>query len=377
VTVFFHPPIPKAFISKIKPYVGGLSHIQGAKNPLKLSSNENTLGPSPKAIEACRAVCSKKLARYPDGAHTVLKKAIASVHNLPLQQIICGAGSDQLFTLLAQAYLNQGDEAIYTEYGFLMYRIVTLAAGGTPICVPEKNLKACPDTILSAVTERTRIVFLANPNNPTGTFLNTAELGYIARNLPEQTIFVIDSAYAEYAYDGNSGHSNAEDYSDGHALVDEFSNVLVTRTLSKIYGLAGLRIGWGHASVQILDAMERVREPFNLSTPALYAGEAALYDQDYIQSCVADNVRNRQWVLENLQGMNVECVPSRANFLLIKPKTPDIKGKNSAAAVAEALRSQNIIVRELCEYSLPDYLRVTIGSQEECQKFIDALSNIY
>jgi len=290
-------PSPRDSVLAIAPYVPGKS---AAARPdggrvFKLSANETPLGPSPRAIEAARRAADN-IAEYPEGSSRALREAIGARHGLDPERIIAGAGSDQILELLALAYIGPGDEGIYSQYGFLEYRIVILAAGGVPKVAPETHYVASVDALLAQVTERTRIVFIANPNNPTGTYLPDREIERLADALPPHTLLVLDAAYAEYA--------EAPDYDAGVRLASARENVVMTRTFSKIYGLAGLRLGWGYGPAHIIDALNRIRSPFNVSNAASAAGIAALEDHDHLAAAVAHNARWRPWLTEKIGALD-------------------------------------------------------------------------
>lgn len=353
-------PQPKAGITSISPYVGGKSKLAGVARTIKLSSNENPWGPSPKAAEAYKAQADE-LHRYPDGGHAALREAIAEAHGLPAEQLICGAGSDELLGLLVHAYAGPGDEVLYTQHGFLMYKIYTLGNGATPVEAPEKNLTADVDALLAKVTERTKIVFLANPNNPTGTTIPTREVARLRAALPPQVILGLDAAYAEYLDDA--------DYDAGGALVRDGGNTVMFRTFSKIYGLPALRLGWAYGPAHIIDIMNRVRSPFNVNAPALAAGIAAVKDQEYVAEMRRKNAEERARLVQSLAQKGFEAVPSQTNFVLVKfgAKTSEVNQK---------LAAEGLIVREVAGYGLPDYLRISIGTTEENTLLIDAISRL-
>ncbi|MGH7006594.1 MAG: pyridoxal phosphate-dependent aminotransferase, partial [Alphaproteobacteria bacterium] len=284
-------PIPKSGLLDIAAYVPGKEHAHGVAKVYKLSSNESPLGASPLATEAFRAAAAN-LATYPDGQSTALKRAIAEVHGLNAGNILCGNGSDELLGLLCQAYLSPGDEAVYTEHGFMVYRIYIMASGGTPVIAAETNEKAQVDAILGAVTPRTRIVFLANPNNPTGTYLPFEDVRRLHAGLPKNVLLVLDAAYAEYV--------RPNDYEAGVELVSSAENVVMTRTFSKIHGLAALRIGWMFAPAHVIDAVDRIRGPFNLNAAAILAGAAAIRDRAHVDRAVAFNDIWRPWLTDQL-----------------------------------------------------------------------------
>ena len=352
-------PIPKPGILDIAPYVAGKSKSGSATPPIKLSSNENPLGFSPKVKEAYLG--SLALHRYPDSGHQALREAIGEAHGLPAEQILCGAGSDELIHFLTQAYAGIGDEVVMSQHGFLMYPISTKAVGATIISAKEKDLTAGVDALLSAVTEKTKILFLANPNNPTGTYLPASEVARLQAALPPSCLLVLDAAYAEYA--------DAEDYTDGSELVATCENVVMLRTFSKVYGIPALRLGWAYASPAIIDVLNRIRGPFNLASPTIAAGIAAVKDRDFLKKSIAHNLEWRGWLAETLGQMGLKIYPSQGNFLLI-----EFPGSEKTAAKAnEFLLAQNIIVREVSNYGLPQCLRITIGTEEETRAVADAL----
>ncbi|WP_099866085.1 histidinol-phosphate transaminase [Pararhizobium haloflavum] len=354
-------PWPNKGVMDIAAYVPGKESAPGVAKVHKLSSNETPLGASPKVSDALANVLSH-LEVYPDGAATKLREAIAEIHGLNPANILCGNGSDELLGLLCQTYLSAGDEGIFTEHGFLVYKIQIMAAGATPVVVSETDLTADVDAILAAVTERTRIVFLANPNNPTGTYLPAEAVRRLHAGLPPHVILVLDAAYAEYV--------RRNDYESGIELVSGNRNVVMTRTFSKIYGLAGLRIGWMYAPAAIVDAVNRVRGPFNVNAAAIAAGAAAVRDRAHIDRALA---HNHEWlvkVTEAIEGLGLTVTPSVGNFVLIHfPETP---GKQAEQADAY-LTARGYILRRVTGYGFPNALRMTIGSAEANQGVIDAL----
>ncbi len=351
-------PRPRAGILKIALYQGGKSAIAGVANPLKLSSNENLAGPSDAAREAFgRAV--QKAHLYPSTDHAALRAAIAEVHGLDKSRIICGVGSDEIIHFLCQAYAGPRAQVIHTQHGFLMYRISALASGATPVEVAETNRTVDVSAILAAVTDQTRLVFIANPANPTGTMLPMAALRKLADGLPSQVILVLDGAYAEFA----SG------YDGGASLVTDRPNVVMLRTFSKAYGLGGLRVGWAYAPRAIIDVLNRVRGPFNLSNVALDVAEAAMRDQDYIAGCVSDVQRGRGWLTGELVKMGIACDESHANFVLAR-----FADEAEARAVDVHLQSVGIIVRHVANYGLPHALRITIGDEAACRRVAHAIA---
>ncbi len=355
-------PVPKPGILNIDLYVPGESHLPSGVKPIKLSSNETPLGASPKAIAAYREAAAT-LERYPDGGATALRRAIGARYGLDPARIVCGNGSDELLSLLAHAYLGPGDEAIYTEHGFLVYRIAILANGATPVIAPERDLITDVDAILARVTPRTKMVFLANPNNPTGTYIGIEQVRRLRQGLPEHVILVMDGAYAEYV--------KANDFEAGIELVATTSNTVMTRTFSKIYGLAALRLGWAYAPLAICDVLNRMRGPFNISHPGIVAGVAAMEDTAHIDAAAAHNDRWLPWLSEQAQALGLRVTPSVGNFLLLHFKP---SGVHTAAAADAYLKSQGIIVRRVVGYGLPDALRVTVGSESDNRAVIDALA---
>src|SRR6476659_3381062 len=301
-------PVPQPGILEINGYVPGESSVPGGVTPIKLSSNETPLGPSPKAIAAYKAVADK-LHRYPDGASAELRNAIARKYGLNADRIVCGCGSDELINLLAHAYVGPGDEAIYTEHGFLMYKIATQSSGGTPVMVREKAYRTDVDAILARAGPKTKVVFLANPNNPTGTYIPHDEVRRLHKGLPGSTLLVLDAAYSEYV--------RRNDYEAGLELVATTDNTVMTRTFSKIYGLASLRLGWAYCPPAIADALNRIRGPFNVSGPAIASGIAALSDLAHVDASVAHNEIWRERMREALSGLGLNVTPSAANFLLV------------------------------------------------------------
>ena len=352
---------PRQGILDIALYVPGKSALAGGGPAIKLSSNETPFGPSPRAVEAYLAG-AKTLSRYPDGSARPLREAIAKLYGLDPARIVCGAGSDELLGLLATAYLGPGDEAIYSRHGFLVYRIVILARGATPVVAPEKNLTADVDEILARVTPATRMVYLANPNNPTGTYITFDEVKRLRAGLPDDVLLVLDAAYAEYV--------RANDYESGIELVATTSNTVMTRTFSKIYGLASLRIGWAYCPEAVADALNRIRGPFNVSGPAIAAAVAALEDRAHMRRAAEHNEIWRGRMAEDLSDLGLATTPSAANFLLIHFPSAN---SHSAVEADTFLQSRRIILRRVEEYGFPDALRMTIGTEDENLAVLDAL----
>lgn len=357
-------PAPRPQILKIHPYVAGESK-GGAKRTIKLASNENPLGPSPK-VKAAIAPELDRLERYPDGGALALRQAIGETYGITPKNIMCGNGSEQLIACIAQIFAGPGDEVIQTEFAFISYRISTLAAGADLIAVKEKDYTTDVDAILAAVTDKTKIVFLANPNNPTGTWIPDSEMRRLRKELPAHILLAIDAAYADYVEE--------EAYEPGKVLVDEAiasgaENVCMIRTFSKIYGLAALRIGWCYGPPLVIDAINRVRGAFNLSTVAQVAGIAALKDQDWVEKVKRLNNDELPRVASALKKMGLEVLPSVGNFLLAK--FPG--GSGQAAEVFSNLKTRGIILRPVVGYGLPRFLRISIGTREENDLMLEAL----
>ena len=355
-------PAARPNVMGIEAYVPGKSAATGGTKTYKLSSNETPLGPSPKALQAFQAAAAE-LELYPDGSARRLREAIASRFGLDATRIVCGCGSDDLLTLLAHAYVGPGDEAIITAHGFLVYKIAVQAAGGTPVTVPETDLHTDVDAILAAVNERTRAVFIANPNNPTGTYIPFTEVKRLHAGLPPHVLLVLDAAYAEYV--------RTNDYSSGLELVSEHENVVMTRTFSKIHGLGSLRLGWLYAPAHVCDALNRIRAPFNVNGPALEAGIAAIGDAAHVERSLAHNDQWLGWLTAELRALGLTVVPSVGNFVLIT--FPIDKGRTAADADTY-LSAHGLILRAVKAYGLPDSLRLTVGSEEANRKVVSTLA---
>ncbi|MCC7426374.1 MAG: histidinol-phosphate transaminase [Alphaproteobacteria bacterium] len=345
-------PAPRPSILDIEPYVGGESKLAGVNRVIKLSSNEGAFGPSPKAIEAFRSV-AEEIHRYPDGGAGKLREAIGARFGLDPARIVCGAGSDDLLCQLALVFGGEGTETIQTEHGFLMYGIFSRYAGSAVLKAPERERTADVDAILALVTPRTKVVFLANPNNPTGSYIPAEEVHRLRARLPEDVVLVLDGAYAEYV--------DAPDWTPGTELVEAGTNTVMTRTFSKMFGMGGLRLGWCYAPAHIVDLLNRVRGPFNASVPAQAAGIAALSDRAHFERSLAHNSECRAWTTAELRAAGVKVAPSVGNFVLA-----DMAASGRDVVAADAyLRARGIIVRRVAGYGLPDCLRITIGTSEE------------
>ncbi len=355
-------PLPKAGILDISPYVPGKSAAKGAKI-YKLSSNESPFGASPQAL-AAYASKGNLLALYPDGSATELREAIAARYGLNAASIVCGAGSDEVLQLLAHAYLAPGDEAVYSQYGFLVYPIAIAANGAKAVVAPEVDHTTSVDAMLKCVSPRTKMVFLANPNNPTGTYLPFNEVKRLHAGLPKTTLLVLDAAYAEYV--------RRNDYESGLELVATSDNVVMTRTFSKIYGLAGLRLGWAYCPAHVADVLNRIRGPFNVSAAAMAAGVAAINDQKFVETAIAHNEKWLGLLTEQLQALGLKVTPSVGNFLLIHFAA---SGKKTAPMADAYLNEHGIILRRMEAYGLPNCLRMTIGDEEANRAVVSALSD--
>ncbi len=355
-------PEPKSGVMDIAAYVPGKSAAPAGVKLHKLSSNENPLGASPAAKEAVKAL-AEKMEFYPDGAATKLRETIGEAHGLNPANIICSNGSDEILGLLAQTYLSPGDEAIFTEHGFLVYKIYTQAAGGVPVSVKETNATADVDAILAAVTDRTRIVFLANPNNPTGTYIPFDEVRRLHAGLPKTVLLVLDAAYAEFV--------RRNDYESGIELVSASQNVVMTRTFSKVHGLGGIRLGWTYAPAHIADALNRMRGPFNVNAAAIEAGIAAMRDRAHVETSVAHNDKWLAWVGAELTKLGLTVTPSVGNFVLIHFPADE---KHSAAKADDHLTARGYVLRRVSAYGFPNALRMTIGTEEANRGVVAALT---
>lgn len=356
-------PVPRPGVLAIDAYVPGKSGAKGAAKVYKLSSNETPLGPSPSAVEAFRGLADQ-LALYPDGTAGALREAIAAKYGLDPARIVCGSGSDEILSLLTSAYVGPGDEGLFTQHGFLVYRIAILAAGGTPVVAPETNLTADVDAILACVTPRTKIVFLANPNNPTGTYLPFDEVKRLHAALPPTVLLVLDAAYAEYV--------RRNDYASGLELALTAENVVMTRTFSKIYGLANLRLGWMVGPAHVADAINRIRGPFNVNGAAIAAGVAAIRDEEHVAAAIAHNDAWLPRLTQAIEALGLGVTPSVGNFLLVH--FPDTPGRTAAEADA-FLSARGLVLRRVDAYGLPRALRLTIGGEEANHAVLAALKD--
>lgn len=354
-------PVPRPGVQAIEAYVPGKAHAGAGVKVHKLSANENPLGASPKALEAFRDAAALEL--YPDGSSTRLRAAIGAAYGLDPARIVCGTGSDELLMLTALAFAGPGDEVLYSQYGFLVYRIAALAAGATPVIAPETNLTSDVDALLAAVTEKTRVVFLANPNNPTGTYLPFDEIKRLQKGLPPHVLLALDAAYAEYV--------RRNDYEAGIELVATSPNVVMLRTFSKIHGLAALRVGWMYGPAEVIDAINRIRGAFNVSAPGIAAAVAAIEDAAHVERAVAHNEAWLPRLTEQLTALGLTVTPSVTNFLLVHfPETPGKTARDADAFLME----RGLILRRVDSYGLPGALRLTIGTQEANELLVATLT---
>ena len=345
----------------IAPYVPGRSNATGGARTIRLASNETPLGASPLAVEAFRR-CAARLHRYPDGSAAALREALGARHGLDPARIVCGNGSDDLLYLLAAVFTEPGDEALFTDHAFAIYRIAAQAAGARPVAAPERRLTADVDALLARAGPNTRICYLANPNNPTGTYIPAAELARLRAGLPEHCLLAVDAAYAEYMRGG--------DYADGAALVDSHGATVMTRSFSKIYGLSALRLGWLYGPPEVVDALNRARAPFNVNRAAQEAGIAAAGDTEFVARAVAHNDEWRPWLERGVESLGLTAHPSTANFALAE--FPAGAGRGADAAYAFLLE-RGIIARRVANYGLPRCLRFSVGLADENRAVIDAL----
>ena len=351
--------VPRPGIEKAPLYVPGSHEVEGIAEPAILSANENPLGPGPQAIEAYKAAADE-LFRYPEGGAVDLRAAIGKRFGLNADLITCGAGSDEIITLLTRIFAGPGDEVLYSQHGFLMYPINALQVGATPVKAPESNLTTDVDALLAAVTDKTRIVFVANPNNPTGSYIPTAELTRLADNLPENVLLVIDAAYAEYV--------GKNDYTAGVELVESRENVVMTRTFSKMFGMAALRLGWVYAPAKITELLNRTRGPFNVGVPAQLAGAAAMADLAHTDKSRAHNDQWLDFLATELASQGISVPPSVGNFLIA-----GFGDKETADRAYQHMHKNGVIARQMGAYGLGEYVRITVGLEKEVRMCVDVL----
>jgi histidinol-phosphate aminotransferase len=358
------PPKPLAGLQQIAPYIAGESEIENFNDIIKLAANEGAFGPSPKTLEAIKAI-SNEFHRYPDGDNNDLRELLAEKHKIPKNNIICGAGSDELISLLCRSYAGPNDEILCSAHGFAMYPIYGLTVRATIITAPENNITLDVDQLLSNITDNTKLVFIANPNNPTGTYISIQEIQRFIDGLPSEVLLVLDSAYSEFV--------EREDYSDGADFVGNNDNIVMLRTFSKIYGMGGLRLGWIYAPDSVIDILNRMRSPFNVSYPAIAAGIAAIQDEEFINMAQKHNKKWLKWTTDNIRAIGLEVPDSVCNFIVVR--FPTDRQNNTTAEAADAfLKSKGIIIRRLAGYGMPDALRISIGLEQEMKAVVDALT---
>ncbi len=354
-------PVPRDEVMQIAAYVGGESKIAGVNRTIKLSSNEGAFGPPPAASAAYVKVAAE-LHRYPDGGSLALRRAIGARFGLDPERIVCGTGSDELIQHICHIYGGPGTDILMSQYGFTMYQISGTYAGARVIKVAEQGLTTDVDALIAAVTPATTVVFVANPNNPTGSLLSQSEMERLRAGLPGHVLLVLDAAYAEYI--------DRADYDAGVALVDAGENTIMLRTFSKVFGLGGMRVGWGYGPAAIIDAINRVRGVFNVNLAAQAAAVAALEEPGWVEASVAHNSKWRAWLMASLASVGIGTYPSEGNFFLADFETPE-----RAAAADAYLKSRGIIVRAMGSYDLAHTLRITVGTEEECRLVAQALAD--
>jgi len=356
--------LPKPIKFKVERYVGGLSSFKKIDNPIKLSANESALGPSPKAIQSFKNE-KNNIFKYPESDSQSLREVLSSKFNIDPKRIICGAGSDQIFDFTCHLFLKPGDEVIVTEFGFIMHRIYAALHSAKVIFAKEINFKASVDEILKKVTNKTKIVFIANPNNPTGTYLSKNEMLNLRKKLRSDILLVVDDAYFEFL--------NLNDFVSGLELFKDFSNVLVTRTFSKIYGLAGLRLGWGYSSREIIEAMYQIKPPFNVNRAALAAGIEAIKDNEWTKKAIEHNTLWSKKIFSVLKEYKIKSNEPSVNFFLMNFD----KTKINSDKAFKKLANKRLILRKMTQYKMPSALRITIGNKEANEHFIKSLGSIF
>jgi histidinol-phosphate aminotransferase len=354
----------------LNPYQPGkpieeLERELGIRNIIKLASNENPLGPSPMAMAAMRAEL-EDVWLYPDGSGHALKEKLAARHGVAMNRITLGNGSSDVLEFAVRVLVGAGDEVLFSDHSFALYPILTLAVGGSPVSVPAKEWGVDLEALLARIGERTRVIFIANPNNPTGTWVDGEALHHFISRVPTDVLVVVDEAYFDYAIEAATG---AEGYPDSSIWLDEFANLMVARTFSKSYGLAGLRVGYALSSPEMADLMNRVRPPFNVNSIALAAAEAALADEGHLRESVAVNGDGLQQLYAGFQAMGLAYIPSAGNFISVDVGRP-------AGPLYQALLHEGVIVRPVANYGMPNHLRVTVGTEGQNQRFLDALGKV-
>ena len=354
-------PTPRSTIAEMVRYQPNLS-VNKSQRVIRLSANEGAFGPSPKA-KAVLTNIGESMHWYPEEEPLALAEALGKKYNLDSSKMVFGCGSDELIMSICQAFIGPDDEAIHSEYGFIMYPMSIKVAGGRPISAPDVNFKVDVDAILERITDRTRVVFLANPNNPTGSYLSRTEVNKLHRGLPNNILLVIDSAYAEFVV--------RNDYSDGSELVDNFDNVIMLRTFSKLYAMAGLRLGWGYGPAHVTDALHVVKQPFGANRAAVEAAIAAIDDQEFIDKSVEHNLIWQPWTAAEFEKLGLKCLPSVTNFLMVK--FPQKLG-STAEDASKYLSDRGILTRGMSGYGAPEYLRLSIGTEEEMRTVVNTVA---
>ena len=355
--------LPKPRKIDVERYIGGLSKLKKIDNPIKLSANESALGPSPKALEALQKD-KDKVFKYPESDSNSLRNVIGKILNIDEERIICGSGSDQIFDLVCRLFIEPGDEVVVTEFGFIMHRIYASLYQAKVILAKEEKFKASVDEILKKISNKTKIVFIANPNNPTGTYIPKNSMLDLRKRLRSDILLVVDDAYFEFL--------NKEDYVSGLALFKNSENVLITRTFSKIYGLAGLRLGWAYSSKKIINAMYQIKPPFNVNRAALAAGIEAIQDNEWTQKAIEYNTLWSKKIFSVLQEYKIKINEPTANFFLMNFD----QTKNNSDKVFEELSNKRLILREMKQYKIPNALRLTIGDEQANEHFIKSIGKI-
>jgi len=355
--------LPKPIKFEVERYVGGLSQFKKIENPIKLSANESAIGPSPKAIEAFEKE-KNKILKYPESDSNSLREVLSSEFKIDPKRIICGSGSDQIFDLTCRLFLEPGDEVIVTEFGFVMHKIYASLYKAKVLLAKEKAFKASVEEIIKQVSDKTKIVFIANPNNPTGTYLSKNEMLDLRKKLRSNILLVVDDAYFEFI--------NSDNFASGLDLFKDYANVLVTRTFSKIYGLAGLRLGWGYSSKEIIDAMYQVKPPFNVNRAVLAAGIEAIKDNEWTKRAIEHNTLWSKKIFSVLREHNIKTNEPAVNFFLMNFD----KAKTNSDEAFEKLAADKLILRKMTQYKISNSLRLTVGNKEDNEHFIKSIGGI-
>jgi histidinol-phosphate aminotransferase len=354
-------PSFKSF-EELTPYQQGLSEVEGVKRIIKLSSNENPFQPLSNITKAIKAGI-KDLNRYPDGSAKGLRKAISKKYDIDFDNIIIGAGSDEIISLICRAFATEGDEVVYSEHGFAMYPLYALTSGAKAVAARENNYKSEVSNIIKAITKKTKVIFLANPNNPTGSYLSRVEIEQLLAKVPKTVLVVLDNAYFQYA--------TAKDYSPCFDLVEKHANLCILNTFSKIYGIAALRLGYGYFSKEIAVTINKIRSPFSVSNLSLKAGEACLENNKFLKKSIEHNTKWREIVFDEFKSLGLKPYKSECNFIMVK--FPSVE---KAQGAFDALFKQGIILRNLKAYKIPDSLRMTIGSAQDNKTALEAVAKV-